>query len=418
MLDANARREKILSAKIARLVSGIVSISVIGLAAHSSAQGLFPTKRLPGTPQQALQEQRRQDQAQEFEKQRLAQEMEQQRQWLDEFGTLDEVEASPVPRDFLAATADFRGGVYAVGGGGWRLPSRLFERFEPLTRQWHLLTPLRIGRSNLAAATDARGAIYAIGGYIDTIIGKRGFPPDADLVTLTQLQCTKTVERYDPATNRWSLVAPLGVGRSDLAVATGKDGRIYALGGQFTVVTSYQPYNPVTKSGAKGSGSGQLTNAAEVYDPATNRWSAIASLPLARASLAAAADRQGRIYAIGGIDEHSNKEPSRRVERYDPAADRWIAVAPMPTARFGISAATGADGRIYVFGGGTVATGQYSNVVEAYDPETNKWTHEPPLVYSRHAMAAAASADGMLWIIGGERSRGTVSVVETRPTQK
>ena len=55
----------------------------------------------------------------------------------------------------------------------------------------------------------------------------------------------------------------------------------------------------------------------------------------------------GYIYAIGGID---HQDPFRTVERYDPSTDRWVDVAPLPTARSGAGVGV-MDGFIYVCGG-------------------------------------------------------------------
>jgi N-acetylneuraminic acid mutarotase len=106
------------------------------------------------------------------------------------------------------------------------------------------------------------------------------------------------------------------------------------------------------------------TPAHEVYDPAANRWTALAYVPTARDHLALAA-LGGRLYAVGG---RVNGDYSRNLafnEAYDSATNRWEQRAPMPTARSGI-AGTVLEGRIFVFGGEAPA-GTF-NEVEAYNP--------------------------------------------------
>jgi hypothetical protein len=51
------------------------------------------------------------------------------------------------------------------------------------------------------------------------------------------------------------------------------------------------------------------------------------------------------IYAIGGVGGPNI------VEAYNPSTNKETAVAPMPTARHGLAAVTGTDGRIYAIGG-------------------------------------------------------------------
>ena len=75
------------------------------------------------------------------------------------------------------------------------------------------------------------------------------------------------------------------------------------------------------------------------------------------------------IIVVGG--EGNSGDPSGvfpHVESYDPMADSWTSLPPMPTPRHGMGAA-GYDGTLYVPGGadsqafGAVAT------FEAYTPE-------------------------------------------------
>src|SRR5437867_2447081 len=55
----------------------------------------------------------------------------------------------------------------------------------------------------------------------------------------------------------------------------------------------------------------------------------------------------------------------------------WTSVAPMPDARDLHAAATGKDGRIYVFGGQNAQTSDPPEL--AYDPGTNTWTAIAPM---------------------------------------
>jgi hypothetical protein len=43
------------------------------------------------------------------------------------------------------------------------------------------------------------------------------------------------VEAYDPSTNKWTTIAGMPTVRGQLAATTGRDGRIYAIGGGGTV---------------------------------------------------------------------------------------------------------------------------------------------------------------------------------------
>ena len=111
-------------------------------------------------------------------------------------------------------------------------------------------------------------------------------------------------------------------------------------------------------------GPGESLNTVEAYDPATNTWATVANMPTAPVYLAGAIAPDGRIYAIGGIQEGGTR--LNNVEAYDTKTNKWTTVASMPTARNALAAAKGPDGRIYAIGGHP--EGGNLNPVEAYDP--------------------------------------------------
>jgi N-acetylneuraminic acid mutarotase len=92
----------------------------------------------------------------------------------------------------------------------------------------------------------------------------------------------------------------------------------------------------------------------QVYDPATSKWSAIASLPDGRSHCESSTIvRSGRVIIVGGRCNGSS--PPRDVVNdlieYDPQADRWSVLGSMPQPLLAPSAAI-FDGRIFVTCGG------------------------------------------------------------------
>ena len=138
-----------------------------------------------------------------------------------------------------------------------------------------------------------------------------------------------------------------------------------------------------------------------------NSWTQVASLPTAHFGLAAATGGDGRIYAIGGV---GNAGSSNEVDAYDPVTNSWTQVASLPTARFGLAAATGGDGRIYAIGG-NANTGS-SNEVDAYNPATNAWAQVAALPNARYSPAAAVGGDGRIYAIGGNANAGNSNEVD------
>jgi len=185
----------------------------------------------------------------------------------------------------------------------------------------------------------------------------------------------RAVEAFDPRTNSWTTVAPLPQGLATYlaAAATGRDGRIYVFGG----------------------GRGDGSNTVEIYDPVSNTWTSGAQMPTARGGLAAVLGPDQRIYAMGGDHALARDGTLSTVEVFDPRTKTWEVAAPMQTPRSNFGAAVAADGRIYAIGGAADMS------VEAYSPVTNSWQPAPPTAGTRHWTAAATGQDGAVYSIGG-----------------
>src|SRR5580704_2124312 len=139
---------------------------------------------------------------------------------------------------------------------------------------------------------------------------------------------------------------------------------------------------------------------------AAGDWVTVAPMPTARGGLAAVTGADGHIYAIGGFGGANGSELST-VESYSPTTNSWATKAPMPTARGSFAAALGHDGRIYAIGGDGPC-GVFTKV-EAYTPTTKKWATVASMPIGRSGLAAATGADGRIYAIGG-RTCGTSSL--------
>ena len=154
------------------------------------------------------------------------------------------------------------------------------------------------------------------------------------------------------------------------------------------------------------------------YDPATDKWTQKKGMPRS-AHHAAIATANGKLYVIGGfvppkdtqIPTGGAWEPIADTWEYDPAADSWKSLAPLPTKR-GAAVAVEVGGKIYVIGGATTVAGSKDpyftffgpslvlTTNEVFDPATNKWESRKPMSVARnHAYAAAVN--GKIYVIGG-----------------
>ncbi|KFQ71986.1 Kelch repeat and BTB domain-containing protein 11, partial [Phaethon lepturus] len=100
----------------------------------------------------------------------------------------------------------------------------------------------------------------------------------------------------------------------------------------------------ITAGPAGGDPRARLSDKVFCYNPLTDTWSQVRPLAQPRSQLKLLA-LDGYLYAVGG-------ECLFTVERYDPRADRWSPVAPLPKGAFAVAhEATTCNGEIYVSGG-------------------------------------------------------------------
>ena len=96
-----------------------------------------------------------------------------------------------------------------------------------------------------------------------------------------------------------------------------------------------------------------MTDRLEVFDPATSEWSAAAPMLEVRAGMNGVAAR-GCFYTFGGEgnDAHPLGVFSNN-EVYDPRSDSWQALESIPVPVHGVTGAAYIDGWIHLPGGGT-----------------------------------------------------------------
>ncbi len=194
---------------------------------------------------------------------------------------------------------------------------------------------------------------------------------------------TATTRIYDIASDTWSSGAP-APGTNSESAGTSHGGLLYSLGGRV-------------------SGPGSLARAdLWAYDRTTDLWTVLAPMLTARAGLGIAV-QDNTIYAIGGRTGTGGPGSGgvlATVEAYDIDTDTWTPVAPLPSARSDLAAAT-VGGKIYVFGG-IDAAGTFLNDVDVYDPITNAWSTAPAdMPTARAAFYAVATKGGTVYAIGG-----------------
>jgi N-acetylneuraminic acid mutarotase len=166
------------------------------------------------------------------------------------------------------------------------------------------------------------------------------------------------------------------------------NGKLYVVGGADRLT-----------AGNHISGTYSVHSTTYVYDPQADAWSAVAPLPAALAGVALAA-ADGKLYAFGGFDARG---PSLgtvdATYAYDPAANTWLTRTAILSGTRALAAATELDGKIYLVGGVTSGGPYWSTLdsVNVYDPATDTWSSIAPLHTAVHSPGLAAAPDGSVW---------------------
>jgi N-acetylneuraminic acid mutarotase len=178
------------------------------------------------------------------------------------------VSAMPAALSSARAVADQDGSsIYVIGGSSTPgTSSNAVYKYDVASGNWTTDTPMLMPRVYFGATLGYGGFIYAVGGTE----WNAGSPTDG------------TVERRDPVTGQWSMVAPLAVHPHHVGTAVADaNGVVYALGG----------WNGTF---------GPLTGAVECYEPSAASWQVCTSLPAVRNTSAAILAPSGRIHVFGG----------------------------------------------------------------------------------------------------------------------
>jgi len=237
--------------------------------------------------------------------------------------------------------------------------------------------------------------------------------------------------------SKWSAKAPMITARTDMGIALANE-KIYAIGGENYltdgVLDSIEEYDPQADVWSEKSGKLQsprlgfgtasvnskiytiggsnngCSAIVEEYDPALDLMTYKAPMQTARYGVAAI-ENDGKIYAIGGVDESGFLNT---VEEYDPLTDTWVYKANMPTDRAGIALAS-VDKKIYAIGGHN-ADESYLDTVEVYDPASDTWTSLETKLPICGTGCKAGVMDGKIYVIGGWNGSYIEDIAEYNPT--
>jgi N-acetylneuraminic acid mutarotase len=246
-----------------------------------------------------------------------------------------------LPSHHVAFT-EYHGKIYAFGGfvypqsgpPAW-VPINNAWEYDPATDAWKALAPMPSKRGSPVAAV-VGDKIYVIGGAT-TLPGTT----DPAINQSTPQLCLGTVEEYDPEKNTWRERSSMPTPRNHTTAGV-VNGKIYVLGGRV---------------GAAFINLASDISVVEEYDPATDKWSAPrARMPTARSAVGSAV-YNGRVYVAGGEFQDPHMMATfRSVEAYDPATNTWTIMPSMPVSRHGLAAGV-IGNRLILVGGDVQSSG-------------------------------------------------------------
>ena len=364
--------------------------------------------------------------------------------WDPETGTWTTVAWIGKPRTNFALVRLHDGRAMVIGGMNAIDQSYLSTLvFDPAAPDagWVMVDDLlNTARTDPAAVVLADGRVLVAGGYFRTapeyargdssgtvLAAYRG--PVADVAPENVGAAMATAELWDPATGEWTQTGPMTYARYGAAATLLADGRVLVVGSRCT--------GEVTVDWA-------ACSTAELYDPATGRFSLTGGMPdldlsgvdlppgfsptrdyspFSMGSLMPLPD--GGAVLIGKSGWAKMAGHTIRSLRYDAADGTWRQIGKLylshwnPMAeppeewetldvlpRLGPMVAALPDGRILVAGGdGMGWSPNTSPTAELYEPTTDTWSALPPMPQARAAGAAVTLPDGSVMLVGGHQGQ-------------
>ena len=289
--------------------------------------------------------------------------------------------------------------------------------FDPAT---HLLSPLStppLPRWQHSMALLDDGRVMVFGGVDVNALGLDYAP-----------QSLKQVDLFDPETDTWRQAAS----PDQQALQQARFQRLIPL-----------PQGRVIAIGVGGDEPSDSRAAVQMYDSASDTWSAVNGVEPYYIPTNAVRLLDGRLLVLGqmlgdmtrsrGCDSEGNLihvelEDGRQLDGktfsevfsdskvYDPVTDTWTSANGMEGARVSSTLTVLPDGRVLLAGGDDPTAFDYQpySTTEVFDPRTNSWSAGPSLSERRYSHSATLLPDGNVLFAGGigvtETSIGTEEV--------
>jgi hypothetical protein len=271
------------------------------------------------------------------------------------------------------------------GSGTESNPYRSTEIYDPRTGSFQPAGDMSIGRTGHTATLLKNRKLLIAGGWTG------------------RYNVRRSAELYDAATGVFTPTGDMVIERAGNMAAMLPDGRVLVAGGEDR--------------------SENALSSAEIYDPSTGKFTRTGDMTEPRGEATATALRNGKVLIVGGGSGHyPSQNVYRGAELYDPATGKFTQTGQMTVGRHKHAAVLLASGKVLVVGGSDNRDwhGEYSSA-EIYDPATGAFSVTGSMSTSRFKLpyAAVLLPNGTVLVAGGgsfaeiyDETKGSFSKVE------
>ncbi|MFT5289657.1 MAG: hypothetical protein ACI8QS_000346 [Planctomycetota bacterium] len=211
----------------------------------------------------------------------------------------------------------------------------------------------------------------------------------------TGTNATNSLETWDPQTGTWTTVSgTMTQVRAAHSATLLQDGRVLIVGG--------------------GNSSNIITASCDLYDPLTGAVTATDSMSEARTQHTATLLQDGRVLVVGGTNNFDFDDPlaalaavSKTAEVYDPSSNLWSNVGSLPNSRAVHAASLLNNGLVLVTGGIEVAfvfgipVPSISDDARLFNPTSNSFQNAGNFSGGRLAHPQVTLSNGNVMVAGG-----------------
>jgi hypothetical protein len=336
---------------------------------------------------------------------------------LPDAGVVNAIRSMTRQRAVHTATLLPNGNVLVAGGfAGDEKSLASTELFDPATGMFASAGDMSAPRSGHTATLLSTGKILIAGGYNGNYLASAElYDPAARTFTSTSRMVTARsghvavllpngkvllaggvglgwtflgdAELYDPASNTFTATGNMLAARESHTATLLANGKVLIAGGhrgRRAAITIY--------------------SSAEIYDPATGKFSPTGDMTRIRHKHEAVLLVDGRVLIIGGADESDGRPAYTSAEVYNPARGTFTATGNMNSPRYKL------QGTAVLLNNGKVLVAGGANRAEVFDPSRNSFSYAAGDMGTPRLFATATRLqNGQVLITGGYHGNDNVS---------